>query len=132
MLCEKTLKKKLPHLFIEFGDLSIKKSGSSAGLALYVALLSFALNQAVPSSVAFTGELSIVNGGTVRPVGVREKIKAAISEGLTKIYIPYDNYIQEKEAGNVEKYNNIEVIPIQHVKEIVNDLFKLGGNENDN
>ena len=131
LLCERIINKKLPyHLFIEFGDLSVKKAGSSGGLAVFVAMLSFALQQTVPSEYAFTGELSTVNGGNVQPVGVKEKIKAAISDkGTTKIYIPYDNYVQE--AGNLEKYD-IDIVPVRHINEIVNDLFKLGGNENDN
>ena len=130
LLCERIINKKLPCLFIEFGgDLSVKKEGSSGGLAVFVAMLSFALQQTVPSEYAFTGELSSVNGGNVQPVGVKEKIKAAISDkGTTKIYIPYDNYVQE--TGNLEKYD-IDIVPVRHINEIVNDLFKLGGNKND-
>ena len=123
-VCQNILGKKIPPSFISFSEGSIKKNGASGGLAVFIAFMSSALGQSVNSSYAFTGEIN--QHGYIFAVGVKEKIKGAISDECTKkVFIPHSNYIQELEEGNLEKYSNIELVPVKHVNDIIYELFTI-------
>ena len=70
------------HIHVPGG--SIPKEGPSAGIAITTALISAFKNFNVPSSVAFTGEISL--RGHVLPIGgIREKSFAASRNGIKEI-----------------------------------------------
>ncbi len=90
--------------------------GPSAGIAMFCAIFSCISKKEVTSTVAMTGEVSIK--GKVLPVGgVFEKIEAAKEAGVTKVFVPKENY-----QKLFEKFD-IEIIYINNVFELINELF---------
>ncbi len=89
--------------------------GPSAGLAVLAALYSAIFSVPVPDTVAFTGE--ITPRGAVLPVGgVRQKIAAAASAGVLKVFLPYENSENLQDAG-------VEIIPVSGGREFLSRLF---------
>ncbi len=76
------------HLHVPAG--AIPKDGPSAGVAMYVALVSLFTHRLVCSSTAITGEITL--RGKVLPVGgIKEKVLAASRAGLTRVVLPAEN-----------------------------------------
>ena len=76
------------HIHIPSG--AIPKDGPSAGLALFLTLLSLAGNKPADHKIAVTGEISL--SGRVLPVGgIKEKVLAARRSGIRRIILPEDN-----------------------------------------
>ncbi len=80
--------KHLVHIHIPSG--SIPKDGPSAGLAIFLTLLSLASGRIVNHQIAVTGEISL--SGRVLPVGgIKEKVLAARRAGIKSIILPREN-----------------------------------------
>ena len=80
--------KHLIHIHIPSG--SIPKDGPSAGLAIFLTLLSLAGSRIADHKIAVTGEISL--SGRVLPVGgIKEKILAARRAGISNIILPKEN-----------------------------------------
>ncbi len=80
--------KHLIHIHIPSG--SIPKDGPSAGLAIFLTLLSLASGRIADHQIAVTGEISL--SGRVLPVGgIKEKVLAARRAGITSIILPREN-----------------------------------------
>ncbi|MEK7708861.1 MAG: endopeptidase La [Pseudomonadota bacterium] len=76
------------HLHVPAG--AIPKDGPSAGVAMFIALVSLFTNRPVCHDVAMTGEISL--RGLVLPVGgIKEKILAAERAGLRTVLLPARN-----------------------------------------
>ncbi len=66
------------------------KDGPSAGVAMFTALASLALDRPVRSDRAMTGEISL--RGLVLPVGgIKEKVLAALRAGIATVMLPARN-----------------------------------------
>ena len=66
------------------------KDGPSAGVAMFMALVSLLTGRTVRSDTAMTGEISL--RGLVLPVGgIKEKVVAAAAAGLTRVMLPARN-----------------------------------------
>ncbi|KAI3418806.1 hypothetical protein GPALN_007906 [Globodera pallida] len=75
------------HIQVHFPWGHMGKSGTSAGIAIVSALLSFALRKSVAQSTAMTGQISL--GGIVGGIGgLRAKISAAKRAGLRTVIVP--------------------------------------------
>ncbi|WP_332675107.1 endopeptidase La [Aromatoleum sp.] len=76
------------HVHVPAG--SIPKDGPSAGVAMFVALVSLVRDTPVRADRAMTGEISL--RGLVLPVGgIREKVLAALQAGITTVMLPARN-----------------------------------------
>jgi ATP-dependent Lon protease len=76
------------HIHVPAG--AIPKDGPSAGVAMYMALVSLMTERTVRSDTAMTGEISL--RGLVLPVGgIKEKVVAAHRAGIRRIMLPARN-----------------------------------------
>ena len=76
------------HIHVPAG--AIPKDGPSAGVAMFVSLVSLLLDKAVRPDVAMTGEITL--RGLVLPVGgLKEKILAANQAGIKTVILPDRN-----------------------------------------
>ena len=76
------------HVHVPAG--ATPKDGPSAGVAMYMALTSLLTGKTVRSDTAMTGEISL--RGLVLPVGgIKEKVVAAASAGITRVMLPARN-----------------------------------------
>jgi ATP-dependent Lon protease len=85
------------HVHIPAG--AIPKDGPSAGVTLLCSLVSLLTGMPVPSDLAMTGEVTL--RGKVLPVGgIKEKVIAAKSAGITHVILPERN---EKDLEDVSE-----------------------------
>ncbi|MDA1266269.1 MAG: endopeptidase La [Planctomycetota bacterium] len=76
------------HLHLPAG--AVPKDGPSAGVAMFVALVSLLTDRCVKPTVAMTGEISL--RGLVLPVGgIKEKVLAARAAGIKTVLLPRRN-----------------------------------------
>ncbi|HZT89499.1 MAG TPA: endopeptidase La [Stellaceae bacterium] len=76
------------HIHVPAG--AIPKDGPSAGVAMFIALVSLMTNRTARSDTAMTGEISL--RGLVLPVGgIKEKVVAAARAGLAAVILPARN-----------------------------------------
>ena len=76
------------HIHVPAG--AIPKDGPSAGVAMFVALVSLLTGRTARSDTAMTGEISL--RGLVLPIGgVKEKVLAALQAGITTVLLPARN-----------------------------------------
>jgi ATP-dependent Lon protease len=76
------------HVHVPAG--ATPKDGPSAGVAMFLSIVSLLVNKPVRNDVAMTGEISL--RGLVMPIGgLKEKILAAQRAGITTIMIPRRN-----------------------------------------
>ncbi len=84
----KTIEKS--HLHIHVPEGAVPKDGPSAGITMFVAMVSVFSHRKVKANVAMTGEITL--RGDVTPVGgIKEKILAAKRSGITDIILCSDN-----------------------------------------
>ena len=76
------------HIHVPAG--AIPKDGPSAGVAMFVALVSLLAGRTARSDTAMTGEISL--RGLVLPIGgIKEKVLAAARAGITTVLLPARN-----------------------------------------
>jgi ATP-dependent Lon protease len=76
------------HVHVPAG--AIPKDGPSAGVAMFMALVSLMTDRTVASDTAMTGEISL--RGLVLPVGgIKEKVVAGARAGITRVLLPARN-----------------------------------------
>ncbi|HYB06485.1 MAG TPA: endopeptidase La [Methyloceanibacter sp.] len=76
------------HLHVPAG--AIPKDGPSAGVAMFIAIVSLLTGRTVQSHTAMTGEISL--RGLVLPVGgIKNKVLAAMRAGITTVLLPERN-----------------------------------------
>lgn len=76
------------HIHVPAG--ATPKDGPSAGVAMYMALVSLLTGRTIRSDTAMTGEISL--RGLVLPVGgIKEKVIAAARAGITRVMLPARN-----------------------------------------
>ena len=98
------------------------KDGPSAGVAMISSIVSTLTNNKVRCDVAMTGEITLK--GKVLPIGgLKEKLLAAIQNGITKVLIPHDN---EKDLIEIEKeiLNKIKIKTVKYVDEILSETLE--------
>lgn len=103
------------HVHVPAG--ATPKDGPSAGVAMFTALTSLLTNRTVRSDTAMTGEISL--RGLVLPVGgIKEKVVAAATAGLTRVMLPARN---KRDYDDIPKSarDKLEFIWLERVDEAV-------------
>jgi len=110
-----TLEKTDIHVHVPAG--ATPKDGPSAGVAMFLALVSLLAGKPVRSDVAMTGEISL--RGLVLPIGgVKEKTLAALRAGIKTLMLPRRN---EKDLEDVpaEARAKLEFVFLDKVDEAI-------------
>jgi ATP-dependent Lon protease len=103
------------HIHVPAG--AIPKDGPSAGVAMYVALVSLATGRPLRSALAMTGEVSL--RGLVLPVGgIKEKCLAAVRAGIETVLLPARNRKDLEEIPESAR-EKLEFVWLEHLDEAV-------------
>ena len=98
------------------------KDGPSAGVAMISSIVSTLTDNKVKCDVAMTGEITLK--GKVLPIGgLKEKLLAAIQNGIKKVLIPHDN---EKDLIEIEKeiVNKVKIKTVEYVDQILSETLE--------
>jgi ATP-dependent Lon protease len=103
------------HVHVPAG--AIPKDGPSAGVAMFMALVSLMTDRTVRSDTAMTGEISL--RGLVLPVGgIKEKVVAAHSAGLKRVMLPARNRRDFDDIPEIAR-SDMEFIWLERVEEAI-------------
>ena len=103
------------HLHIPAG--AIPKDGPSAGVTMFVAMVSLLTNKPIRSDVAMTGEITL--RGLILPVGgIKEKFLAAHRAGIKRVIMPERN---RKDIIDIPEQprKEIEIIFVKRMDELL-------------
>jgi ATP-dependent Lon protease len=107
------------HIHVPAG--AVPKDGPSAGIAMATAILS-ALLKTPPKRAAMTGEITI--HGKVLPIGgLKEKLLAAMREGVEEVIVPEKNRAMFSELPAQLK-RNLKVSFVREYNEVFQVLFE--------
>jgi len=108
------------HIHVPAG--AVPKDGPSAGVGMFMALVSLLTERAIPGDTAMTGEISL--RGLVLPVGgIKEKVIAAGQAGIKRVILPARNKRDFDEVPE-EVRNQLEFIWIDRVDQAVSAAFR--------
>jgi ATP-dependent Lon protease len=103
------------HIHVPAG--ATPKDGPSAGVAMFMALVSLMTERTIRSDTAMTGEISL--RGLVLPVGgIKEKVVAAHSAGIKRVMLPARNRRDYEDIPEVAR-KEMEFIWLERVEEAV-------------
>ncbi|RAL23545.1 endopeptidase La [Lujinxingia litoralis] len=110
------------HIHVPAG--AIPKDGPSAGITMYISLLSLLTGVKVRSDVAMSGEITL--RGNVLPVGgIKEKVLAAHRSGIKRIVLPARN---KKDLMDVSEdiQKELDFHFVEHVSALPELVFEEG------
>jgi ATP-dependent Lon protease len=111
------------HVHVPAG--AIPKDGPSAGVAMFMALVSLLTDRTVRSDTAMTGEISL--RGLVLPVGgIKEKVVAAARAGITRVMLPARNRKDFEEIPE-EVRANVQFVWLDRVDEAMAAALQPAG-----
>jgi ATP-dependent Lon protease len=103
------------HIHVPAG--ATPKDGPSAGVAMFMALVSLMTDRTIRSDTAMTGEISL--RGLVLPVGgIKEKIVAAHSAGIKRVMLPARNRRDYDDIPETAR-KDMEFVWLERVEEAV-------------
>ena len=103
------------HIHVPAG--ATPKDGPSAGVAMFMALVSLLTERTVRSDTAMTGEISL--RGLVLPVGgIKEKVVAAHRAGIKRVMLPARNRKDFEDIAQ-EARRELELIWLERVEEAI-------------
>ena len=110
------------HVHVPAG--AIPKDGPSAGVAMFMALVSLMTDRTIRSDTAMTGEISL--RGLVLPVGgIKEKVVAAHSAGIKRVMLPARNRRDYDDIPDVAR-REMEFIWLERVEDAVAAALEPG------
>jgi ATP-dependent Lon protease len=110
------------HIHVPAG--ATPKDGPSAGVAMFMALVSLMTERTIRSDTAMTGEISL--RGLVLPVGgIKEKVVAAARAGLKRVMLPARNRRDYDDIPE-EVRGQLEFIWLERVEEAVSASLAPG------
>jgi ATP-dependent Lon protease len=115
------------HIHVPAG--AIPKDGPSAGVAMFMALVSLMTERTVRNDMAMTGEISL--RGLVLPVGgIKEKVVAAHRAGIKRIMLPARNRKDFDEIPE-EARKQLEFVWLEQVDDAVSSGLESETQPND-
>ena len=103
------------HVHVPAG--AIPKDGPSAGVAMFIALMSLLKDDTVRHDTAMTGEISL--RGLVLPVGgIKEKVLAAHRAGITRVMLPSRNRKDFEDIPESAR-NALDFVWLEHVDDAI-------------
>lgn len=108
------------HIHVPEG--AVPKDGPSAGITIFISLVSLLKNQPVNPEIAMTGEITL--RGKVMPVGgIKEKVLAAKRAGIKEIILPKLN---EKDLAEIPEYvkKDLKFHFVENVDDVLKIVFK--------
>lgn len=116
-------------LHVHTPECSTPKDGPSAGAAITLAILSQLSRIAIRNDIAMTGEIDL-NGNVTMIGGLQSKLQGALSAGVTKVLIPFDNkkdldeIIREKKIVEIsDKKKDFNVFTVKNIFEMIPHVF---------
>jgi ATP-dependent Lon protease len=107
------------HVHVPAG--AIPKDGPSAGVAMFMALVSLMTERTVRNDTAMTGEISL--RGLVLPVGgIKEKVVAAHQAGIKRVMLPARNRKDFEDIPEAAR-KELEFIWLEQVDEAVSSAL---------
>lgn len=98
-------------------EAAVKKDGPSAGITITTSLISAITGIPVSKGVAMTGEINLA--GEVMPIGgLKEKLIAAHTAGLSRVIIPADNEADLEDVPEEVKLG-LEILPVGHIRDVL-------------
>ena len=108
------------HLHVPAG--AIPKDGPSAGVAMFISLVSLLTGRKVRSNVAMTGEISL--RGLVLPVGgIKEKCLAALQAGIDTVLLPARNRKDLEEIPDSAR-QQLNFVWLEQVDDAIEAIFE--------
>jgi len=107
------------HIHIPEG--ATPKDGPSAGITIATALISALTGKPSRSDVAMTGEITL-RGRILAVGGIKEKVVAALREGLHKVILPIAN-VPELEFLPDEIVQGLEFVPVRTMDEVLTEAL---------
>ncbi|KAF4684416.1 hypothetical protein FOZ60_007885 [Perkinsus olseni] len=110
---------------VHFPAGAVPKDGPSAGVAVFLALVSLFSGLPIPPTIATTGEITLT--GQVLPVGgVRDKVLAAQRAGVDTVIMPRANAKTLRASLPLPVTESMDLVFIDHVDEALLRVFKSG------
>lgn len=107
------------HIHIPEG--AVPKDGPSAGITMATAMLSAITGKAVRANLAMTGEITL--RGRVLPIGgLKEKLLAAKTAGITRVLVPKQNNPDVEEIDNEIK-DGLQIIFVGSMEEVLREAL---------
>lgn len=107
---------------VHFITAAQRKDGPSAGVSIAVAMLSVFYKKVISGEYAFTGEITLK--GDIMPVGgLKEKLVAAATAGITTVFIPKGNELDLVDVpANI--FDKIAIKMVSNFSEIYDVVFR--------
>ena len=97
------------------------KDGPSAGITMATAMLSAITGKPVRANLAMTGEITL--RGRVLPIGgLKEKLLAAKTAGITNILVPAQNRPDVEEI-DAEITEGIRIVYVESMEEVLKEAL---------
>ena len=105
---------------LHFGEGSVEKEGSSAGVAILISMLSAYTGIPVSVNASYTGEINLF-GDVFAIGGTLSKIQAAEQTGCSMVFIPKDNYdrLSKEELSRF----SLKIIPVSNVSTVIETVL---------
>jgi ATP-dependent Lon protease len=103
------------HIHVPAG--ATPKDGPSAGVAMFMALVSLLTERTVRSDTAMTGEISL-RGLVLSVGGIKEKVVGAYRAGIKRVMLPARNRRDFDDIPEIAR-KEVEFVWLEHVEEAV-------------
>ncbi len=116
---------KTNDLHIHIPEGAVPKDGPSAGITMATAMLSAITGKAVKANLAMTGEITL--RGRVLPIGgLKEKLLAAKTAGITNVLVPAQNQPDVEEI-NEEIKEGLRIVYVDKMEEVLKEALTTEG-----